>query len=197
LGSPARPPQGAGAPRNPSAFAGRLSPPHTERKPPKPHKPRKPSYDPIEFGREIEVAVSGFFEAGKQLTESTGLKKRAAGSCAAWDQLKGHEFRLAMFEFRFFKSPRSPCRHFGSRLVLPHVLQLLVARDRWSRSYRSSRRKRGAATCRRGSELLVGQREAGIPRLSFSLLSTTASLLNVLRLGTVRINIAGSRSCPS
>jgi hypothetical protein len=33
---------------------------------PKPRKPRKPSYDPIEFGRKIEVAVSGFFESGNR-----------------------------------------------------------------------------------------------------------------------------------
>jgi hypothetical protein len=27
----------------------------------------KPKYDPIEFGREMDVAMSGFFEVGKQL----------------------------------------------------------------------------------------------------------------------------------
>jgi hypothetical protein len=34
---------------------------------PKPRGQYKPRYDPIEFGREMEVAISGFFEIGTQL----------------------------------------------------------------------------------------------------------------------------------
>jgi hypothetical protein len=62
-------------------------------------------YDPIEFGREMDVAISGFFVVGKQLpprgkrkallADSLGLKKRSRKFCTAWDQLKDHEFRLA------------------------------------------------------------------------------------------------------
>ena len=62
-------------------------------------------YDPIEFGREMDVAISGFFVVGKQLppkgkrkallADSLGLKKRSTKFCTAWDQLKDHEFRLA------------------------------------------------------------------------------------------------------
>ena len=65
----------------------------------------KPKYDPIEFGREMDVAISGFFEVGEQLpmrskrkallADVMGLKKNSKKFCTAWDQLKDHEFRLA------------------------------------------------------------------------------------------------------
>jgi hypothetical protein len=65
----------------------------------------KPKYDPIEFGREMDVAMSGFFEVGEQLpmrskrkarlADRLGEKKRSAKFCTAWDQLKDHKFRLA------------------------------------------------------------------------------------------------------
>jgi hypothetical protein len=81
---------------------------HTKPKP-KPRKPRgqyKPRYDPIEFGREMDVKISEFFEVGKRLpgrrqmrkallADSMGLSKKSKKFCTAWDQLKDHEFRLA------------------------------------------------------------------------------------------------------
>jgi hypothetical protein len=65
----------------------------------------KRKYDPIEFGREMDVAISGFFVVGTQLpawgqrkallAASMGLKSRSTKFCAAWDQLKDHKFRRA------------------------------------------------------------------------------------------------------
>jgi hypothetical protein len=72
---------------------------------PKPRKQYKPRYDPIEFGREMDVKISEFFEVGKQLpgrsrrkgllADSMGLNKKSKKFCTAWDQLKDHEFQLA------------------------------------------------------------------------------------------------------
>ena len=76
----------------------------------KPRGQYKPRYDPIEFGREMDVKISEFFEVGKQLpgrskrkallrpyllTHSMGLSKKSKKFCTAWDQLKDHEFQLA------------------------------------------------------------------------------------------------------
>jgi hypothetical protein len=65
----------------------------------------QPRYDPIEFGREMDVAISGFFKVGTPLpglgkrkvllADVMGLKIRSTKFCAAWDQLKDHKFRLA------------------------------------------------------------------------------------------------------
>jgi hypothetical protein len=66
----------------------------------------KPTYDPIEFGREMDVAISGIFKVGTPLPKGLGKRKalladvmgleiRSTKFCAAWDQLKDHKFRLA------------------------------------------------------------------------------------------------------
>jgi hypothetical protein len=65
----------------------------------------KRKYDPIEFEREMDVAMSGFFEVGTPLpglgkrravlAASMGLKTRSTKFRTAWDQLKDHKFRLA------------------------------------------------------------------------------------------------------
>jgi hypothetical protein len=79
-----------------------LGVPHAERKPRGQYKLK---YDPIELRRDVDVAISGFFEVGEQLpmrskrkarlADRLGEKKRSAKFCTAWDQLKDHEFRLA------------------------------------------------------------------------------------------------------
>ena len=71
----------------------------------KPRGQYKPRYDPIEFEREMDAKISEFFEVGKQLpgrskrkaplADSMGLSKKSKKFCTAWDQLKGHELRLA------------------------------------------------------------------------------------------------------
>ena len=75
-----------------------------KRKPRGQYKLRGQKFDPIEFGREMEVAISGFFVVGEQLpvyrkrkaalAASMGLKIRSTKFCTAWDQLKDHKFRL-------------------------------------------------------------------------------------------------------
>jgi hypothetical protein len=71
----------------------------------KPRRQYKPRYDPIEFGREMDVKISEFFEVGNPfpgrskrkalLADSMGLSKTSKRFCTAWDQLKDHAFRLA------------------------------------------------------------------------------------------------------
>jgi hypothetical protein len=66
----------------------------------------------------MDVAVSGFFEVGKQLpgrckrkallANSMGLNKTSKKFCTAWDQLKA-------------EGPRAPTRQAGNRL-LPSLL---------------------------------------------------------------------------
>jgi hypothetical protein len=65
----------------------------------------KNAYDPIEFGREMDVAISGFFAVGVQLpmrskrkarlADIMGVDKQGKKFQLAWGQLKDHEFRLA------------------------------------------------------------------------------------------------------